>query len=188
MAPPNQDLGETFARLQLQLGSYLRKQVRDPAVAEDLLQQLFLKAQETLRSDRPIGNLIGWLYVTARTTVVDYHRSNKMKSVEFDENRVHIEAEDSGLQQELATCLQPFAEQLPAIYRDALIATDFLGKPMREVALLQGVSVSAIKSRASRARAMLKAKVEECCHVEISGGAIVDYRRRSTSTCGGKCS
>jgi RNA polymerase sigma-70 factor, ECF subfamily len=188
MITSTHDLGETYAQLRLQLGSYLRKQVRDPVVAQDLLQQLFLKAHESLQIGRPIGNLVGWLYAAARTTVIDYHRSNKVRTVEYDDNVERNESEDNQLQQQLATCLRPFADQLPAIYRDALIATDFQGATMRDTALKQGVSISAVKSRASRARVLLKARLLECCRVELSNGSISDVHRRSTSTCAGGCS
>jgi len=184
---PNHDLAETYVRLRLQLGSYLRRQVRDAAVAEDLLQQLFVKAQTALTGGHNIGNLVGWLYAAARTTVIDYRRANRVQTVELPEDLADAEADDSRLHQQLAACLRPLAEQLPAIYRDTLVATDFLGTSMRDVALQQNVSVSAIKSRAARARAMLKDRLSECCHVEISSGEVSDYRRRSGSACSGAC-
>lgn len=187
MQRPSEDLGATFARLQHSLRSYLRRHVRDPAVADDLLQEVFVKALASIRAERQLENLTGWLYAVARTTVVDYHRSTRSPNEELDDNIPNVEADDDRLHQELATCLRPLAEQLPPIYRDTLLATDFQGETMRSLAAKQGLSVSAIKSRASRARAMLRDKLLECCHVEISDGTVVDYRRRSTCGCGSKC-
>jgi RNA polymerase sigma-70 factor, ECF subfamily len=187
MLMPNNDLAETYLQLRLQLGTYLRRQVRDPAVAEDLLQQLFVKAQVALTSGHHIGNLVGWLYAAARTTVIDYHRANRVQTVELPEDLASSEADDSQLHQQLAACLRPLAEQLPAMYRDTLVATDFMGAAMRDVALQQGVSISAIKSRAARARAMLKESLSECCHIEMSSGEVSDYHPRSGSACRGAC-
>jgi len=180
-------VGAAFVTLRSRLGAYLRRQVRDQSVAEDLLQQVFLKAVTTLQSERSVGNLSGWLYSVARTTAIDYHRANRMH---FEDDVEDIPAEDSTserLQQELASCLMPLAETLPTIYRDTLIAADFRGQTLRSVASAEGVSVSAIKSRASRARALLKGKLLKCCVIEMSHGNLADYHPKADSGCKGKC-
>lgn len=186
---PSDDLGNVFAALRHSLLSYLRRQVRDATIAEDLLQDVFVKVLAAINANRTPRNLQGWLYATAQTTVIDFYRSTKLGAEAPDENLPNTQhADDELLHQELATCLRPLAKQLPAIYRDTLLATDFDGRTMQSVAKDQDLSLSAIKSRASRARAMLKKKLLECCHVETSNGMITDYRRRSSlSTCEGGC-
>ncbi len=186
---PSDDLGNVFAALRHSLLSYLRRQVNDAVVAEDLLQDLFVKVLAAINASRAPRNLQGWLYATARTTVIDFYRSTKLGAEAPAANLPYTQhADDELLHQELSTCLRPLALQLPAIYRDTLLATDFDGKTMQSVARDQDLSLSAIKSRASRARAMLKEKLLECCHVEISNGLITDYRRRSSlSMCEGGC-
>lgn len=184
----SQDLGEAFSVLRVSLCNYLRRRVSDPALIEDLVQDVFVKASAAIGDNRAPRNLVGWLYAAARTTVIDYYRSARPDIVELDENLPDAQlANDELLHQQLATCLRPFTQQLPAIYRDTLFATDFEGKTMRTLAEEQGVSLSAIKSRASRARLMLKAKLLECCHVEISNGIVTDYSRQSSSSCGDGC-
>ena len=187
MREASEELGVTFTRLRNSLRSYLLRQVRDPAVADDLLQDVFIKALASIRAERQLENLTGWLYAVARTTVIDHHRSSRSTNEEINDNTPNVEADDERLHQELATCLRPLAEQLPPIYRDTLLATDFQGEKMRFLAAKQSLSVSAIKSRASRARVMLRKKLLECCNVEMSNGIVTDYQRRSTSACRGKC-
>lgn len=184
------DIGEAFAMLRVPLGAYLRKQVRDPVAAEDLLQQVFVKALATQDSGRVVDNFIGWLYTVARTTAIDYHRSNRLTSTEFtDDIAAPAEEDDKHLQEELASCLRPFVETLPAIYRDTLIAIDFQEKTARTVAENEGLSISAIKSRSSRGRRLLKARLLECCRVEVgNNGAILDYERRKSGCCNSTCS
>ena len=184
----SEDLGAAFATLQKSLRNYLRRQVDDPSIAEDLVQDIFVKAVTAINSNRVPSNLTGWLYAVARTTVVDYYRSRRLDVTELDENLPDSQqANDELLNQELATCLKPLVLQLPTIYRDTLLATDFDGRTMSSLAKEQGLSSSAIKSRASRARAMLREKLLECCHVELSGGIVTDYQRRPSSACGGDC-
>ena len=181
----SEEIGEAFAALRSPLVSYLRKQVGNRATAEDLVQQVFTKALATQHSGRLVGNLTGWLYAVARTTAIDYHRSKGSTSTEYTDNLAGPpEEDDEHLQAELASCLRPLVETLPAIYRDTLIAIDFDGDSMRAVARSKGLSISAIKSRSSRGRRLLKAKLLECCQVEVArNGAILDYHRRTFTCC-----
>ena len=90
------------------------------------------------------------------------------------------------MHQELAACLAPLAQALPPIYHDTLLATNFGGQSMQAVAQAQNLSLSAVKSRASRGRKLLKDIVLDCCHVETRGGMVSNYHRRtaSQSDCG----
>lgn len=159
---------------------YLRQQVTDPVVAEDLLHEVFLKALTAgERGDAP-KNLSGWLYTIARNTVIDFYRAKRPMDVLPDD----LVAEDSGnnlVEQALSECLRPLTEQLPPLYRDTLLATDFHGKTMHSLASEWNVSVSAVKSRTSRGRKMLKEKLLACCHVEVSGtGEVLDFHTHNS--------
>ncbi|AWI79503.1 RNA polymerase subunit sigma-70 [Parazoarcus communis] len=187
MQAADDDLGAAFARLRQSLRSYLRRRVPDPAQAEDLLQDVFVKALASQQAGRHIDNLTGWLYAAARTAVADHYRSAGVSMEALDDEMPSAELDDMRMHQALSACLRPFVDQLAPRYREALIATDFEGETMRSVAERQGVSVSAIKSRVARARAMLKDKVLACCHVEITDATVSDYHRISSSSCGGKC-
>jgi len=188
MQHSNDDLSAAVSGLQQSLRSYLRRRVPDATLAEDLLQEVFVKALTSKRSGRRIDNLTGWLFAAARTTLVDHYRAIGHPTQELDENMPEPEQiEDLRLHTEVASCLKVFITELPPIYRDTLIATDLEGETMRSIAEKQGTSVSAIKSRAARGRAMLKEKLLECCHVEMAAGLVSDYRRTSPSRCKGKC-
>lgn len=184
---PTEDLGTAFAHLQSNLRRYLRQWVHDSGQAEDLLQEIFMKALISQHKGRPIRNLTGWLYAVARTTLIDYFRANNTSMETISENIPDIKTDDLRLHEELSACLRPFAEQLAPIYRDTLIATDFQGETLRAVAEKQKLSVSAIKSRALRARRMLKEKLLACCHVEMENALVSDYHRISTAGCREKC-
>ncbi len=174
--------------MQQSLRSYLRRRVSDATQAEDLLQDIFVKALISKRAGPRIENLTGWLFAAARTTLVDHFRAIRHPAQEVDENIPETdETEDLRFHEEVASCLKVFLAELPPIYRDTLIATDLEGETMRSIAAKQAVSVSAIKSRAARGRAMLKEKLLECCHVEMTDGLVSDYHRTSLSRCEGKC-
>jgi RNA polymerase sigma-70 factor (ECF subfamily) len=168
------------------LRNYMRSKVSNPAVAEDLLQDVFVKALAAIGADRAPRHLAGWLYTVARTTVIDYYRASRPETAELDDDLPDTRhADDEHLHQELAACMRPLTQQLPGIYRDTLLAADFDGRSLRSIADEQGVSLSAIKSRASRARVMLREKLLDCCHVEVSGGIVSDYHRHHSGSRGG---
>jgi RNA polymerase sigma-70 factor, ECF subfamily len=186
-AQTHEDLGEAFSRLRQSLRGYLRRRTGDAVLADDLLQDVFVKALVADRAGRRFENLTGWLYAAARTTLIDYYRASAAPMEMLDENTPNAEVEDLRLHQELSVCLRPFVEQLAPLYRDTLIATDFDGQTMRSLAQAQRVSVSAIKSRASRARAMLKDRLLACCHVEMEDGLVSDCCRLPPRGPGAKC-
>ena len=183
------ELGAAFSQLRGGLRNYLRRRINDASLIDDLIQEVFVKASVALNTQRAPRNLTGWLYAATRNTLADHYRSARPDSTDLDENLADNELDnDELLRQELATCIRPLVQQLPPLYRDTLLATDFDGKTLRSVADAQGVTLSAIKSRASRGRLMLKEKLSECCHVELANGRISDYRQRApASTCGGGC-
>jgi len=152
-------------------------------MAEDLVQDIFIKALQAHQDGRRINNLAGWFYATARTTLVDYLRATKNRFAALDENLVTEDNPDLQLHHELSDCLRPFIEQLPSTYRDTMIAMEFQHTPMRTLADSENVSISAIKSRAARARKMLKQSVLDCCRVEMENGIVSDYRKKTTASC-----
>lgn len=96
------ELGLVFSRLQQSLRSYLRRRVPDATLAEDLLQDIFVKALASERADHQIGNLTGWLYTAARTTLTDYYRSRAEPMQELDESMAAREADDIRLHEEIS--------------------------------------------------------------------------------------
>jgi RNA polymerase sigma-70 factor (ECF subfamily) len=189
MTPATEDIEDAFLRLRQSLRGYLRRRLPDRTQADDLLQDVFLKALTSRRSGRRIENLSGWLYTATRTALIDHYRSQgtPTEALDLDKDWPREEAEELQMHQELSSCLRPFIERLPVLYRETLIATELEGATMRTLAENQGVSVSAIKSRAARGRAMLKEALLACCHIEMKGGLVTDYHRKPTSGCDGKC-
>ncbi|MES2037443.1 MAG: sigma-70 family RNA polymerase sigma factor [Pseudomonadota bacterium] len=183
----SEDLTKAFGDLQASLRAYLRRRIADSSQADDILQDIFVKALLSKRAGRQIDNLTSWLYAAARTTLVDYYRAQGMSMEELDENIPEQQADDLQLHAGLASCLQVFIQQLPDKYRNTLMAIELQGSSMRHLADQEGLSLSAIKSRAARGRSMLKDKVLACCHVEIQDGLVTDYHRHAAAKCGGKC-
>lgn len=188
MQHPNDDLADAFLRLQQSLRSYFRKRVSDATLAEDLLQDVFVKALTSKQTGRQIANVSGWLFTVARTTLIDHYRAVGHPTEVLDDYVAEPEeAEELQLHAQVARCVEMFIAELPPRYRETLVATDLEGERMRSLAEKQAVSVSAIKSRAARGRAMLKEKLLECCRVEMAAGWVSDCHRISSSNCKDDC-
>ena len=179
----DQALTRAFQEVRGRLLSFLRQRSPDAAIAEDLLQEAFLKALISQRSGRRIYNLTGWLYAAARTALADHYRSNGHSVRTFEENLPEMIDDELALHQELAACMRPFIETLPAPYRDTLLASDIEGVPMTVIARREALTVSAIKSRAVRGRGMLKQKLLACCQVKMANGVVADYHPLSSAAC-----
>jgi RNA polymerase sigma-70 factor (ECF subfamily) len=67
----------------------------------------------------------------------------------------------------LAQCVRPFVDELPDIYRDALVMTELDGLTQAAAANRVGISLSGMKSRVQRGRAMLRDSIEDCCEVTL---------------------
>lgn len=145
--------------------SFLRQRVGD-ALAEDLLQGVFVKAQAGLpglQMERPRA----WLYRVARNSVIDHYRTRRVGEPlpdDLPETRDGAEG-DPGIG--LERCVRPMIDRLPAGYREAVLLAEIEGLPLATVAERLGLSLSGAKSRVRRGRAMLERCFLDCCQVEV---------------------
>ncbi|GHO80940.1 hypothetical protein KSD_87110 [Ktedonobacter sp. SOSP1-85] len=65
-------LAEIYRLYAADLQRSIYSKVGDHALAEDLASTVFLKALRWLKEDQSLESARGWLYATARTTIVDY--------------------------------------------------------------------------------------------------------------------
>ncbi len=157
------DIDDAWRRFSDGLRAYLARRVRQPADADDLLQQVFLKVAASPPDDVPEERFGAWLRRVARNVLVDASRRARVRKTDAlspdaaaDEDH---EAEWTGL----TRCLAPMVAALPAPYADAVRRSDLDGESQRALAVELGVSHSAIKSRVQRGRRMLRERIVACC-------------------------
>lgn len=173
------ELAGSYREFRGGLLGFLQAATGNPAVAEDLLHEVFIKALAALDRGVTPASMPAWLHRIARNTVIDHYRTRRPTETLPDELLVSDGPYRLPPEQTLALCLKPFINELPAIYRDAMLATAIEGRSLVDVSRELELSVSAVKSRVSRGRRMLRKKVLECCHVEVSRcGEVLDYSKR----------
>lgn len=70
-----QAIGEIYERYFDALYQFIRWRVDDPALAEDLTSEVFIKFLSALRSpNAPADSLRGWLFRVARNNLYDFYR------------------------------------------------------------------------------------------------------------------
>jgi RNA polymerase sigma-70 factor (ECF subfamily) len=165
---------------------FILARIADPATAEDLTQDVLVKAEKARLTLRDPEKLEGWMLRIARNTIADHFR-NCQKLVFLSSGQRSTNGPDISLltqEQEnrkahLLRCIHAFAGSLPDHYRTALELVDFEGISQVELATRFGLTVSAAKSRVQRARARLRALIDACCEVDTDVyGNFIDCRRR----------
>jgi RNA polymerase sigma-70 factor, ECF subfamily len=162
------------------LRRFVARRLNDRQDVDDVVQDVLLKAHESLHQLRAAERIDAWLARIASHRIIDLHRARR-STVELPEDLPAPVAQDDPVAA-LAPCLPAMVERLPQTFRDAVRLSELSGVAQREVAQRLGLTLSGAKSRVQRGRRLLREFVERCCRVWVSRGAIVGFEPRRCST------
>jgi RNA polymerase sigma-70 factor (ECF subfamily) len=153
---------ELYALVAPRLLGYLLKMARSRALADDLLQQTFLKVHRARAAYVRGADPLPWIYAIAHRTFIDEARKAKRTKVvvgDGDElpeaqaglSGAPVEADDQGGgdPDQIKAALDALAA-LPEQQREAVVLTKLDGKSVAEAAEIAGTTVGAMKVRAHR--------------------------------------
>ena len=80
----NATLEHIWHEFAARLGRFIRARVSDPATAEDILQDVFVKIQNRLGQLKDPAKLQGWIYLITRNAIIDHYRARR-ETVEVPE-------------------------------------------------------------------------------------------------------
>jgi RNA polymerase sigma-70 factor (ECF subfamily) len=167
-----------------QLKSFISRRVKDISVAEDILQDVFVKIHSNIDNLKDEQKIKGWLFRIAKNCIIDYYRKKIIDSKELKDSYDYEMSEVNDAEQEIASGLLDMIKELPPIYSEALLLTEFEGIKQTELAKKIGLSASAAKNRVQRARQMIKDDLMKCCHFEFDRyGTIIDYHPITCCCC-----
>jgi RNA polymerase sigma factor (sigma-70 family) len=137
-------------------------------IAEDLTQETLLRGFRSLRTLVEPDKFAGWLCGIAVRTCLDWLKAKERTQVSFstlspDGNLDGIldrEAEQNVLADETQDLLAEI-EALPQTYRETLLLYYYEDVAYQDLATLLGVSVATINARLTRARKMLRERLEK---------------------------
>ena len=163
-------LGALLERYQNRLYRYLLRMVREPAVAEDLFQQTWLRVAERVRHYDPRRGFEPWLFTVARNLAIDYLRRYRPESLDEPLSSGELREEHiagggaSALERviadERAAQLAEAMQMLPAVYREVLTLRFEEEMKLEEIAEVLAAPLSTVKTRLRRGLEGLRRNLE----------------------------
>jgi len=157
-----------WINLSDKLKSFILSRISDKAVAEDILQEVFIRIHaniDTLRDDTKIHS---WIYQITRNLINDHFRNLKKENLRpHDIHEKEESSADQKIMEEAVHDMIKMMDKLPAEYCEALCLTELEGLSQIDYAQRIGISYSGAKSRVQRSRKLLKDMLMNCCHYEF---------------------
>lgn len=156
---------ELYATVAPRLLGYLMKMAKSRALADDLLQQTFLKVHRARSAYVRGADPVPWIYAIAHRTFIDEARKTRRAVVQPAEEVPDVPAgltgeadgvRDEPADPELTRAALAALEDLPTGQREAVVLTKLDGKSVAEAAAIAGTTVGAMKVRAHRGYAALR--------------------------------
>jgi RNA polymerase sigma factor (sigma-70 family) len=141
-------LAEIYRTYAADLQHFISNKVGDPTLAEDLTSTVFLKALRWLREDQSDDRARGWLYATARTTIVDYWQTQshyEMHSLSGLEEQLLPSDDTAFTNQQVEIRVQHLLSLLPERDRTILTLRYLQGYSAAEIAKALGTSAGHIR-------------------------------------------
>jgi RNA polymerase sigma factor (sigma-70 family) len=146
--------------------AFLERRVADRAVAEDILQDAFVRVAETSSQLRDGESARAWFYRLLRNAVIDHHRRRAATDRRFEALAREL-GEEVGSTEELeravCACVGRLATTLKPEYAQALRRIEIDGLPVKEFAREAGLSETNAGVRVFRAREALRKQVAVSC-------------------------
>lgn len=166
------------------LHAFINKRVNNPSVADDILQEIFIKIQSQIKTLKEAGKIQAWIYQIARNAIIDYYRTYKPYSELPESLSAPVPDPDDTARQEITNGLLLMIRKLPPHYREFVMMSEVEGLNQTEVAAMQKVTISCAKARIQRGKARLKEMLLQCCRFKFDGqGRVIDYEKKKCDSC-----
>ena len=163
---------ELLRRHRAPLTNYLRRMLRDPALAEDLAQEVFLRVYQARERYRPDARFTTWLYRIATNLALNAIRDRRREAPQADagdsedgSGLTHLADSRPNVEQQLMQSdrerlIRRAVEELPERQCAAVILHKYQDVDYQQIAKVLGVSESAVKSLLFRAYESLRTRLE----------------------------
>jgi RNA polymerase sigma-70 factor, ECF subfamily len=136
---------------------------QDRALAEELVQETYMKALKGFSSFQQGTNFRAWIYRILRNTFLTSQAGLKVSvSLDDEEDGAHIEPMTADTPESILLVhaeqesIQRALEQLPTKYREILLLCDLEEMRYQEISQTLGIPMGTVMSRLSRARMRMR--------------------------------
>jgi len=159
-------------RYKNRLLNFVYRFVKDFDVAEDIVQETFLRVYRKRHNYKAIANFSTWLFTIAGNLAKsELRRRKRWKFFSLDaynDNEKKFELPDNGIKPDRAASvsildenIQNAIDKLQDKYKESLILRDIEGMSYKQIADITRVPVGTVKSRVNRARKKLRKKLRD---------------------------
>jgi RNA polymerase sigma-70 factor (ECF subfamily) len=174
-------------RYQHKVVKLVMRYVRDPAEAEDIAQEAFLKAYRALPRFRGDSAFYTWLYRIAINTAKNVIAARNRSPIEYDLDRPEGEEsfdmssrlkdtatpEAMVLTDEIRSTVNAAIDQLPEDLRTAIVLRELEGLSYEEIAAAMECPVGTVRSRIFRAREAIDTRLREVFDGGLGRGEVI---------------
>lgn len=161
---------ELVRRFERPIYSLIFRMVQDPTTAEDLAQEVFVKAYRKLETYDPSRKLSSWLFKIAHNTTIDHLRRGGVETVPLEAARdgddgagLSAVLPDEGVEspaaaaerRDLAKSLERAIGRLRPEYRESVLLFYLHGASYQEICEATGLPLGTVKTNLHRARKQL---------------------------------
>jgi RNA polymerase sigma-70 factor (ECF subfamily) len=147
---------------------FLERRVRRRDVAEEILQEAFVRGLTRGAGLRDDESAVAWFYRLLRNALVDHVRhaaveQRALSALAADPDHDVALASDPDLKEAICRCLNSLLPTLKPAYADALARVDIAGGSLQAFADSEGITAGNAAVRLFRARQALRRRVEQSC-------------------------
>jgi RNA polymerase sigma-70 factor (ECF subfamily) len=163
---------EITNRYQGKLFAYLYRLIGDKDEAEDLLQNVFIKAYRNLGSYDTSRKFSSWIYRIAHNEAVNFIKRKSLKRFISLENITSVKdklesasvednAHESWIRKETSKEVDDAIKKLPLKYRQVLVLRYYSDKSYEEISEILGKPVNTVGTLIKRAKDKLSVELED---------------------------
>jgi RNA polymerase sigma-70 factor (ECF subfamily) len=162
--------------------SYVERRVSDRALAEEILQDAFVRSLD--RTEEIRESAVGWFYRVLRNAVIDQQRRRATADRRLDAFAAELgsEQESPELSSVACRCVSELAATLKPEYAEALQRIEVEGVPVADYAQAAGISANNAGVRVFRAREALRKQVARACGTCAEHGCLDCCCKASSET------
>ena len=154
---------------------FLQKRVGDRAIAEDILQDAFVRAIESSGDIRDDSAATAWFYRLLRNAIIDRYRRSDTRNRALE--ALAMEMKDAvepppDVAEALCACVDRLAATLKPEYARAIRRVELESVPLQEYAKEENITANNAAVRVHRARQALRKQLEISCGTCTSHGCL----------------